>query len=614
MARFGGAESNVAKNLKLKVRSSKPRPRKIFLPAIKIELLTELQTSGRTSKMRNPFHSSFAAVFTNEVLLNIKRITPYVLMVLFTSNAVLWWGWGPAIERGWATNSDFYIGRNFGGFSVILGLPIFTAVIMGDPVIRDFRLGVYPLIFSTAVGRASYLLGKFFGNFFVLVCCQSTFAITLFLLQWVPFSGMVILPVRVVPYFKHFFIVVVISHLVLAAIYFAAGTLSRNAKVVYGLAACFYPIFIVYQLLLRELPTVFRVLLDPIGFNFGSRIDPWSQSADFLNQFVVRYSASAYANRVSMAIISFLVLLIVYLRFRIDPQESRPEHFTKITLSEPSDRIAYSVTSHVLLDLPREVLPPRDRTMLPTVASTHGPIATLSKLIAAVGIEFRLLRAERGFIVLIPLAIFLSFLSVPFSRIAPEVSYSVTSATNTANMLLLFLACMIVFYVGETMHREREVRIEPVVWSTPAPNSVLLLSKYLAMTLLAFSLAVVGSLTTIVTQFLRGHTPVDFSAYLLINGIVVVPGIVFMVSLVVAFNVLLRNKYLAYVVAIGIGAGLFYLYSIGYNHWLYNPLLYQLWRYGDLTSPTILASRLYVLGLAMVFLVLAHLFFERRSR
>jgi len=94
---------------------------------------------------------------------------------LFSANAVLWWGWGPAVARGWATNSDFYVQRNLGGFSSILGLPIFTAVIMGDPVIRDFRLGVSPLILSKPVGRASYLLGKFFGNFFVLVCCQSAF-------------------------------------------------------------------------------------------------------------------------------------------------------------------------------------------------------------------------------------------------------------------------------------------------------------------------------------------------------------------------------------------------------------------------------------------------------
>lgn len=560
--------------------------------------------------MANPLHSSVVAVFKNEVLLNAKRVTPYALMLLFSANAVLWWGWGPAVASGWATNSDFYIRRNLGGFSVILGLPIFTAVIMGDPVIRDFRLGVDPLIFSKPLGRASYLLGKFFGNFFVLVCCQSTFAITLFLLQWVPFSGMVTLPIRVSPYFKHFFIVVVISHLVLAAVYFAAGILSRNAKVVYVMAACFYPVFIGYQLLLRELPTVFRILLDPIGFNYDSRIDPWNQSADFLNQYVVHYNVSAYANRVSMIIISSLLLLIVYLRFRIEPPERKPEAFTKLTLSEASESSAYIAPSNDLRGLPREVLPAFDRITLLKVTSTHR---TTFKIIEAMRLEFQLLRAERGLIVLVPLAIFLSFLSVPFSRIAPEISYSVTSATNTANMLLLFLACVIVFYTGEVMHRDRELKIEPVVWSTPAPNSVLLISKFLVMTLLAISLVIIGSLTTIATQFLRGHTPVDLMAYLIIEGIVVVPGIIFITAFVVALNGLLRNKYLGYVVAIGTGAGLFYLYNIGYNHWLYNPLLYRLWNYNDLTSGRILTYRLYCLALAAGCLVLAHLLFERKS-
>jgi ABC-type transport system involved in multi-copper enzyme maturation permease subunit len=564
--------------------------------------------------MRNPFQTSFTAVFTNEVLLNMKRVAPYVLMLFFASNAMLWWGKGPAREMGWATNAEFYIQRNMGAFSFILGLPIFTAMIMGDAVIRDFRLGVDPLIFSKPVGRGSYLLGKFLGNFFVLLCCQLAFPITYFLLQWVPVSGMIVLPVRVNPYFKHFFIIVVISHLILASIYFAAGTLTRNAKVVYGVAACFYPTYVAYQLLLKSLPQIVGVISDPLGWSAQFGVGPgiWNMNADFLNQYVVTYKPAAYANRSLMIIFSAVLLLIVYVRFRIDPQGAKSEHFTNLVLSEVPERIAYSAPSSGLIDFPIEASPARDRISLPKV-TTKGAAATRFKIIAAMGVEFRLLRAERGFIVLIPLAIFLSFLSVPFSRIATEVSYSVTSATNTANMLLLFLGCAIVFYIGEVMHRDREVRVEPVVWSKPVPNSVLLLSKCLAMTLLALALVVVGNLTTILTQLLRGHTPVDFSAYLLINVIVVVPSILFMTSFVVALNVLLRNKYVAYVVTVGTGAGLFYLYSTGYNHWLYNPVLYRLWKYADLTSGTILAYRLYCLALAAICLVVAHIFFQRKS-
>src|ERR1044071_1602235 len=130
--------------------------------------------------MRNPLHTSFAAVFQTEVLLNSKRVAPYLLATLFTATAILWWGRGVAASFGWAINSDFNIVRNYLGFSFILGMPIFNAVIMSDPVIRDFRTGFHPLVFSKPISRSSYVLGKFLGNFFVLVCCQSTFALTSF--------------------------------------------------------------------------------------------------------------------------------------------------------------------------------------------------------------------------------------------------------------------------------------------------------------------------------------------------------------------------------------------------------------------------------------------------
>src|SRR5687767_14549545 len=239
--------------------------------------------------MRNPLHTQFAAVFQTEVLLNSKRVAPYALMILFAAHAVLWWSHGPAVKLGWATNSDFYITRNLLGFSFLLGLPIFNAVIMCDPVIRDFRIGVDPLIFSKPISRASYLLGKFCGNFFVLVCCQSVFALTLLVLQGFRTSQMIVQPFKVWPYFKHFFLLVVITHLVMAAFYFTVGTLTRNSKIVYALAVCFYPLYISYAVfLLKELPARWGVLFDPMMLSSGLKGAGFNYSAEFLNQYVFR--------------------------------------------------------------------------------------------------------------------------------------------------------------------------------------------------------------------------------------------------------------------------------------------------------------------------------------
>src|SRR5262245_10304119 len=135
---------------------------------------------------------TLAAIAYNEVLLNSRRVAPYVLLIICSAAAVMGWVRGPAVALGWATNSDFYISRGLKAFSFLLGPPLFSAVIMGDPVIRDFQLGIDPLIFSKPINRTQYLFGKFLGNFFVLVCCMAAFPLTQMVLQAFPRSGMVV--------------------------------------------------------------------------------------------------------------------------------------------------------------------------------------------------------------------------------------------------------------------------------------------------------------------------------------------------------------------------------------------------------------------------------------
>ena len=266
--------------------------------------------------MTNPSQTRFAAIFWNEVLLNSKRVAPYALMIVFSATALLGWRKGPAVALGWATNSDFYISRSLKAFSFLLGLPVFTAVIMGEPVIRDFRLGIDPLVFSKPLSRAQYLLGKFFGNFFVLVCCMAAFPLTMLVLQAFRPSQMIVQPIQVVPYFKHFFFFVVITHLALAAFYFTVGTLTRSSKIVYGLAACFYPLYVTYGLfLLRGLTGRARDSLDLFLLNSGPSNNGFGNSADYLNQYIFSYTPDMIWNRVLVILVAAVCLTWLYLRF-----------------------------------------------------------------------------------------------------------------------------------------------------------------------------------------------------------------------------------------------------------------------------------------------------------
>lgn len=562
----------------------------------------------------------FGAIFQNEVRLNSKRVAPYVMAVLFAGNAVLWWV-NPAVNFGWATNSDWYIVRNILAFSFLLGLPIFNAVIMAEPVIRDFRTGVDPLIFSKPVTRAQYLFGKFFGNFFVLVCCQAVFPLTQLVLQAFPTSRMVVQPFRVFPYFKHFFFFLVVTHLVLAAIYFTVGTLTRSSKIVYALAVAFYPLYITYGLLLiRPVPVRWQIILDPMLLGVSLKGNGFFHTAEFLNQYVVPYTADMVANRMAMVLVAVICLSILYVRFTIAEREGNAVRYAALNLSTTVEKVYYPQS------LPAARLDEADSTpsalvshvALPEVNKANRGIgANVDKLIGALGVEFRLLSAERSLIVVLPLAVFLSIVEVAFYNVAPDISYSAAYATNTAKLLMLFVLGITVFYTGEAMHRDREVRITPVLWATPAPNNVLLLSKFLATLLLAFSLIFAVGIASLAIQVLRNHTPVDPLAYFRVYGLILLPSAVFITAVAVLANIVLRNKHVAYVFSIGTAAGLFYLYSSGYNQWLYNPVLYGLWTYADLAGgsnqATILIHRVYCLAVGSVFLALAHLLFPRKS-
>jgi len=574
-----------------------------------------------------------AAVFRAEVLFNLKRVAPYALMILFSANALLWWGWGPAVSRGWAVNSDFYIAWLFCGFS-FLTTPLFIAMMMGDPVIRDYRLRVDPLIFSKPVGRGEYLLGKFFGNFFVLVCCQACFALTPLVLQAFRTDGMIVLAPRVLPYLQHFLFFVVVSSLALAAVFFTVGTLTRNVKVVYGLGVSFYPLYIGWQLTLKGLPADWRVKLDPLLFNVPA--NGWQgRSAEWLNQLVVVYDPGMVANRLVMIGFALACLGVLYLRFSTSERGrgaasggtsilelglgARPESLYVESEDYGAARVHGDASEGAgRREAGAEFGASRPAALPSVEVVTGGWRAAAAQFAAALGVEFRLLRSERSLVLVAPLVVFVCVLELAAFGVAPAVSYSAAYAARTSEALLLFLFGVAVFYAGEAMHRDRELRVEPVLWSAPAPDFVFLLPKFAATLLLSLSLVAPVAAAAALLQLYKGHAPLEPLAYLKTYALILLPSVVFMCAASVAANVLLRDKYLSYAVSLAAGGTVYYLASQGGGGWLYNPVLYNLWTPADLAAgggrlARILTHRVYCLALASLLLSLAFALFGRNS-
>lgn len=531
-----------------------------------------------------PRDPSFRAVVRAEAVFNARRVLPYALIALFAGNAVLWWGRGPATHHGWATNSEFYIARLFVMFG-FMTLPLFTALMMADPVNRDFDLGIDPLIFSKPIRRLQYLAGKFLGNFLVLSCCQAAFAITLIALQAIQLSDMVVLPPRVLPYLQHFIVVTMVSQLTLAALFFAIGTIARSTSMVYICAISGYFLYVAWQILvLRGLSPHLRTLLDPLLMNWLSAAER-TQTPAALDQFVPAYDADLLLNRAGMlaiAIAALAVLQRVFARRELVSVSSSPRAGTGIDLAAPVH------AEHR----------PSLGVAIPTVpVALAGAQAKLRQFAAVLWTELRLLRAERGILVLLPLSVLLMALNLAIFDVAPDVTYSGGFARRVAESSWIVLVGAIVFYSGTLSQRERELGIHTMVWSAPVPGRTLLLAKYVAVLALVHAILLPAVVTALVVQVASGLA-IEVAPYLMVYGWVQLPALVCIAALSIALASAVREKLLAHAIAIGLGSALFYLYSQGFNHWLYNPTLHESWTYGGLAGQ---ASRV-PFGLRAIYL------------
>jgi ABC-2 type transport system permease protein len=579
--------------------------------------------------MKKLYHSPVLAIIYAEILFNRKRVAPYILFVLFCGNAVLWWQ-GASVAYGWATNSDFYITRLYGGFT-FLTTPFFVAMLTGDAVSRDFRFEMTPLLLSKPIHRATYLAGKFLGNFIVLIACCSGYALTLFLLQAAQLDKMIVLPFRIVPYIKHFFILVVISHLALAAFCFLVGTLTRSSKLVYIFVTAFYAVYIPTMMVLQSYSPRFGKLFDLFLFDWVNA-NGRNRSAEWVNQLVIIYDWQLIINRLIMLAIAVICLMITYWRFTALEKKSAPNKQINsiglLGLTEKTDRLyheetpasAYpidNITTQQLEDISKQ-----KPIHLPEVAIRHqGFGAQLSKLIAAVIVEFRLLCGERSLVIMIPLAILMCIVQLaPLGRASGvlPVPLSALYAANSVDALLVLLFGVTIFFTGEAVFRDRELKVEATLWCKPASDAVFLLSKFAAVFFLSLCFVTIGALTAIAVQSYKNFATFELYPYFIIYSVILLPTVAFMSTASLLLSVLLREKYIAYIAGVASGGALFYLFTQGHNGWLYNPVLFQLWDYTDLNTvgsnfARILLQRIYWLAISSACLASAHLFFKREA-
>lgn len=554
--------------------------------------------------------SVIAAIIGGEFRLNLKRVAPYVMCALFCLNAVVWWSSRPG--QGLTSNGDFAIAGLFAVFSFFTA-PFFTALMLGEPIVRDIRLQIIPLILSKPINRTEYVLGKFLGNYLVMMSCYSVYGLTLVALQWTRTESMTVLPWRTLPYIKHFVVFLAITQFTMGACWFMIGSLTRSVRLVYALVTSFYFLYPAVSIFTGNFLPRWRVELDVVGMSW-LELARVGRTIDEINRITLVYDWVFLSNRILILLVGVLFLIVTVMRLRVDHEaERKPERSLGLLLAPErlSLEVAAGVNDSIVFE--RDL----NAVELPVVnAESRGFLNHTRQFIAAAKSELRFLLIERSLFIVAPLIVLLSCLELqPFS--ATAIPQPAVYATNSTRALTLLLFGVILFYAGEAMHREKECRTHSIIWPLPPPNWVFLLAKFASVLALCIALIGLTGVSAIGLQVYRGADRLGVVSYASIYSVILIPTILCCIALTMMTHSLLRRKYVAHVINLAIGGSLIVLLTQNHVGALYNPSLYRLWSYAEssgfsLDFGLLMMHRVYLLSITAFALSIAHLLYERK--
>jgi ABC-2 type transport system permease protein len=534
------------------------------------------------------------AVVRVGLAVNLRRLTTWVfagvflLIVYLLYLGPLRFGGMTASGVKLATNSEFAIAAVLGAFSFFL--MHFTATLTGDPVVKDARLGLGPLLRASPVERRTYLLGKFLGGYLSLLLLYAIFLAALVLGQLLPpGEGKLTLAPRVAPYLELGFLFVLVPTFFVGASSFAIGTLTGSMKPVYiAVTALLVGWFLVVGALSDD-QLRWLAYVEPSGQAWLSEQVARGRGNAWLNENPIQADLGLWINRAALAAIGAAALAWTLVKWR--PADIDVEYGGEVQTGRLQRWLAWArgrpqAVADRYTDWSGRVAVPR------VEPAPARPLTWLAQLGGCLRTELRLLAAERSLWIMVPIVmLFAGVDSVSHAGPFQVRVYPVSSefAQQMVPTLLILLCGTTIFYTGEVFHRDDSSGMRGILYATPASNSTLLLAKLGAMLLLSACMVGLTVLTALVSQAVQwyridGRFYLDLAPYGPVVLHVVVPAILFLCTTALCVNVLTRNRYVGYFACILIGGVYVWMLVEGRRSLLTNPLAVGHWAYSDLVG------------------------------
>ncbi|MES2321878.1 MAG: M1 family aminopeptidase [Pseudomonadota bacterium] len=480
-----------------------------------------------------------------------------------------------------ASNDSFRIGGAIG--NVHMNAPVVIAnqlsilsiiamflvtVFIAGAVLRDKEVGIADMLFATPMRKLEYLFGRFFAGF---LACLAIFAlITLAMMLGANMPS--IDPARLgafslYSYAWSFCVFVVPNLLFVAALLMMLAATTRSMILVYVGVLAFMVMWSVAGALGSEGGNAsMAVLLDPFGVRALKQATRYYTSAES-NTALPSLSGLLLMNRVIWTMIALGMFAATVILFKPQRTGTGRGWFgnARKTVAVASAPAAFSV---------RRIAP---RFSASTAWSQWWAVLCFDAkgVIKSMPFLVMLLLAIANFVANFAIG-GMRFDSAPY----PLTRLLIEELAGGINSMLVIV---LIFYSGELIFKERQVKISDVGDALPVPNWVPLMAKAAALVAVIFAFLFAGVGAALVIQLVQGGASVEGMLYLqgtLINAVY----FILMALAILSLQTITNNKYIGYGLAIALFLSNTVLTGMDLDHKLYSFAALPTLTYSDLNG------------------------------
>jgi len=430
---------------------------------------------------------------------------------------------------------------------------------VANAVVRDDVTGFGPMIRATPVGRSSFLAGRFLGGLVIAILGYLSVPLGIALgaaMPWV--DPETVGPGGFATYAWPFLIIAIPNLILSSALLFSLATITRSMLASYIGVLVLVMGYSIATGVLGSQPEYQDALarFEPMAIGAISEVSRYWTAAD-MNSRLIPLEGNLLINRLLVLGWAALFLVVAWARFSMT--ERAPSRWQLKRLAKQASRAAKAQSVQPL-------------TLTQPVKRSFGADHALASFWLRLKLETVLVIKSPGLMVLLLIGVTLTAVNLAFSQ-SPygTASYPLTAniITTVTGSMFLFTLIVAVFYGGELVWRERDVKIGEIIDAAPVPGWVMFVPKILAIFSVLLAMSLTGMATGVAFQLLKGAPSIDVGLYLIAYVMPISIDLLLIAVLAVFFQVLSPNKYLGWGLVLVWFVARIFLSNLGYNNMLY---------------------------------------------